>query len=82
MPPIPGKPLVLYLTTTKKAIECILGQHDESERKEIMMYYLIKKFTDCKSRYTMVEKLCCALVWLQIDFDSTCYITLYRWFQN
>jgi hypothetical protein len=32
--PIPGRPLILYLTTTKKAIGCVLGQHDEFGRKE------------------------------------------------
>jgi len=42
---------------------CVLGQHDESGRKEQAIYYLSKKFTDCESRYTMTEKLCCALVW-------------------
>ncbi|KAG5241524.1 RNA-directed DNA polymerase (Reverse transcriptase), Ribonuclease [Salix suchowensis] len=42
---------------------CVLGQHDESGRKEQAIYYLSKKFNDCKSRYTMIEKLCCAMVW-------------------
>ena len=31
--------------------------------KERAIYYLCKKFTDYDSRYTVVEKLCCALVW-------------------
>ena len=31
--------------------------------KERAIYYPCKKFTDYDSRYTVVEKLCCALVW-------------------
>jgi ribonuclease HI len=42
---------------------CVLGQHDESGRKEQAIYYLNKKFNDCESRYTTIERLCCALVW-------------------
>ena len=63
VPPVPGRPLILYLTVTEEAMGCVLGQHDESGRKEQAIYYLSKKFTDCESRYTMIEKLCCALVW-------------------
>ena len=63
VPPVPGRPLILYLTVTEAAMGCVLGQHDESGRKEQAIYYLSKKFTDCESRYTMTEKLCCALVW-------------------
>jgi hypothetical protein len=51
------------MTTTMKAMRCILGQHDESERKERAIYYMSKKFIDYESRYTMVEKFCCALEW-------------------
>jgi len=64
VPPVHGKPLILYLIITERAMGCVLGQHDESGRKEIMVYYLSKKFTNCESRYIMVEKLCCALVWV------------------
>src|SRR3954470_11837260 len=34
-----------------------------SNRKEHAIYYLSKKFTDCESRYSMLEKTCCALAW-------------------
>ena len=40
-----------------------MGQHDESGRKEHASYYLSKKFTDCETRYSLLEKTCCALVW-------------------
>jgi len=42
---------------------CVLGQYDESGRKEQAIYYLSKKFNDCESRYTTIKKLLCALVW-------------------
>src|SRR4051812_9149966 len=42
---------------------CVLGQQDETKRKEHAIYYLSKKFTDCESRYSMLEKTCCALAW-------------------
>ena len=63
VPPVSGRPLILYLTVTETAMGCVLGQHDESGRKEQAIYYLSKKFNDCESRYTKIEKLCCALVW-------------------
>ncbi|KAG8493347.1 hypothetical protein CXB51_010679 [Gossypium anomalum] len=42
---------------------CVLGQHDESGRKEKAIYYLSKKFIECEMRYSPIEKLCCALIW-------------------
>src|SRR4051812_43755149 len=42
---------------------CMLGQQDETGKKEHAIYYLSKKFTDCESRYSMLEKTCCALAW-------------------
>ncbi|KAG8475773.1 hypothetical protein CXB51_032553 [Gossypium anomalum] len=39
------------------------GQHDETGRKEKVIYYLSKKFTECETRYSSIEKLCCALIW-------------------
>ena len=42
---------------------CVLGQHDETRRKEQAIYYLSKKFTDYESRYSPLEKMCCALAW-------------------
>ena len=42
---------------------CVLGQHDKTRRKEQAIYYLSKKFTDYESRYSPLEKMCCALAW-------------------
>ena len=33
VPPVPERPLILYLTVTKTVMGCVLGQHDETGRK-------------------------------------------------
>jgi hypothetical protein len=53
----------MYLTVLEESMGCVLGQQDETGRKEYAIYYLSKKFTDCESRYSMLEKTCCALAW-------------------
>ncbi|KAI5433281.1 hypothetical protein KIW84_020529 [Lathyrus oleraceus] len=63
IPPVPGRPLIMYLSVTENSMGCVLGQHDESGRKEHAIYYLSKKFTDCETRYSLLEKTCCALAW-------------------
>ena len=42
---------------------CMLRQHDDSEKRERVVYYLNKKFTACEMNYSLLEKMCCALVW-------------------
>ncbi|XP_070005878.1 uncharacterized protein [Nicotiana sylvestris] len=37
-----GRPLLLYLSVLDGAFDCVLGQHDEIERKEHAIYYLRK----------------------------------------
>ncbi|KAK8505875.1 hypothetical protein V6N12_042899 [Hibiscus sabdariffa] len=61
--PTPGRPLILYLTIFEESMGCVLGQHDESRRKERAIYYLSKKFTSSEAKYPPIQKLCCALVW-------------------
>ena len=34
VPPIQMKPLILYLTVHERSMGCVLGQHDETGRKE------------------------------------------------
>ncbi|XP_057952939.1 uncharacterized protein LOC131147187 [Malania oleifera] len=63
VPPVPGRPLILYLAISENSMGCVLGQHDETGRKERAIYYLSKKFTDYESKYSDLEKTCCALVW-------------------
>jgi hypothetical protein len=56
IPPVEGRPLIMYLTVLEDSMGCVLGQQDETGRKEHAIYYLSKKFTDCESRYSMLEK--------------------------
>jgi len=53
----------MYLTVLENSMGCVLGQQDETKKKEHVIYYLSKKFTDCESRYSLLEKTCCALAW-------------------
>ena len=63
IPPVPGRPLILYMTVLDKSMGCVLGQHDESRKREQDVYYLSKKFTTCEMNYSLLERTCCALVW-------------------
>ncbi|XP_027157539.1 uncharacterized protein LOC113759173 [Coffea eugenioides] len=63
VPPKPGRPLIMYLSVLDGAVGCVLGQHDESGRKEQAIYYLSKKFTQYEANYSFIEKSCCALAW-------------------
>ncbi|XP_019429619.1 PREDICTED: uncharacterized protein LOC109337164 [Lupinus angustifolius] len=63
MPPIPGRPLILYLTVLNESMGCVLGQHGDCGRKEQTIYYLSKKFTACEIKYSLLERTCCTLVW-------------------
>ena len=42
VPPIPRKPIILYLIIHEKSMGCVLGQHDEIGKKELAIYYLSK----------------------------------------
>ncbi|XP_012482834.2 uncharacterized protein LOC105797395 [Gossypium raimondii] len=37
---------------------CVLGQHDQTRKKERAIYYLSKKLTECETRYSPIENLC------------------------
>ncbi|WRX22815.1 Reverse transcriptase domain - like 10 [Theobroma cacao] len=63
VPLVVRRPLFLYLTINEGSIGCVLGQHDETGKKEMAVYYLSKKFTEYESKYSSLEKMCCALAW-------------------
>jgi hypothetical protein len=44
-----GKPFIKYLIVLKSAMDFILGQHDDSKKKEQTIHYLSKKFTNYQS---------------------------------
>ena len=58
-----GKPLLLYLSIIGDAVVSMLTQEDD-DKNEKVVYYLSKRFHDYKTRYTLIEKSCFALVWV------------------
>jgi len=63
VPPVPRRPLILYMSLLDELMGCVLGQHDESGKKERVIYYLTKKFTACEMNYSLLERTCCTLAW-------------------
>ena len=61
-PPIPRKPLILYLSVTDTSMGCMLAQENDA-KVECAIYYLSKKMMDYEARYTPLEKTCWGLVW-------------------
>lgn len=41
----------MYLTVLDESMDCVVGQHDDTGRKEHEIYYLSKKFTKCETKY-------------------------------
>jgi len=62
MPPVPKRPLILYMMVLDESMACMLGQHDDSRKREQVVYYLSKKFTTYQMNYSLLERTCCALV--------------------
>ena len=77
VPPEPGRPLILYMSVLDSSFGCILGQHDETGKKERAIYYLSKNFTIYEVKYTLVERTCCALTWVaqKLKHYLSCYTT-------
>ena len=57
VPPIHGKPLLLYLFIIENVVGSMLAQEDD-DKNEIYVYYLSKRFHDYDTRYTPIEKSC------------------------
>ncbi|XP_016689451.1 uncharacterized protein [Gossypium hirsutum] len=64
IPPVPGRPFILYLVVLDNSISSVLGQRDGSNKKEHVTYYLSKKFTKYEAKYSHLENMCCALAWI------------------
>ena len=47
-PRVSGRPLILYLTVLDESMGCVLGQHDETGKKEHATYCLSKRFIGCE----------------------------------
>ena len=63
MPPVAGRPLFLYMIVLDESMGCMLRQHDDSSKRERVVYYLSKKFIACEMNYSLLERTCYALVW-------------------
>ena len=63
VPPMPGRPLVLYLSVSDMALGCMLAQLDDLG-KERAIYYLSKRMLEYEMRYVTIERLYLALVWV------------------
>ena len=61
VPPRDGSPLFLYLSISDSAFGCVLGQQDETGKKEKAIYYISNKFTPYESCYTLLERMWCSL---------------------
>ena len=72
MPPAQGRPVIMYLTVLDNSMGYVLGQHDEFVQKEHATYYLSKHFTDCETRYSLLEKTCWLWHGLLIDYKIIC----------
>ena len=62
VPPVPEKPLLLYLTTTDTAIGALLAQYLKETRKENAIYYINKNMLPYEEKYSPLKKTCVALV--------------------
>ena len=61
-PPKPGKPLILYLEIEKGAIGAMLAQESEGKVEHVVCY-LSKKLLQYEANYSIVEKICLAIIW-------------------
>lgn len=50
------------MTIQANSMGAMLGQYSEPKDKEHAIYYLSKKFSNCESRYHVIEQTCYGLV--------------------
>ena len=59
--PIPGKPLIFYISAQERSIGVLLAQEND-KGKENALYYLSRMMTSNELNYSSIEKLCLALI--------------------
>ena len=62
LPPISRKPLLLYITTSKKSVGALVAQEREGIEKP--MYYLSCLIRGVERNYSIIEKQCLALAYV------------------
>ena len=63
VPPVPKKPLLLYLTTMDTAMGALLAKYLEESSKENAIYYISEKMLVYEEKYSPLKKTYVALVW-------------------
>ena len=61
MPPIYGKPLILYISATETSLGILLAQED-NDHKEHAIYYLSRTLVSYEMNYSTIEKAFLAVV--------------------
>ena len=73
MPPIPRKPLILYISATTNSLWALLAQRDESG-KERAIYYISHNLVQYELNYTCNEKACLAIFFSFRNSDIICLL--------
>jgi len=63
MPPIQGKPLLLYISTTPTALGSLLTQQIY-DGKEQAIYYISRTLVGYELQYMPIERACLAIVFV------------------
>ncbi|KAL0317360.1 UNVERIFIED_CONTAM: hypothetical protein Sangu_2150300 [Sesamum angustifolium] len=59
--PVPRRPLILYVAAQERSVEILLAQKND-KGKENALYYLSTTMTPNELKYSLIEKLCLALI--------------------
>ncbi|XP_049414734.1 uncharacterized protein LOC125877498 [Solanum stenotomum] len=59
--PVPGKPLILYISAQERSVGALLAQ-ENGKGKENSLYYFSRMMTPNELKYSPIEKLCLTLV--------------------
>lgn len=57
VPPVPGRPRIMYLTVLENSMGYVLGQQDDTGIKEHIIYYLSKKLSIINPNISSWRKL-------------------------
>ena len=61
MPPVEGRPLILYITATHSSLGALLAQNDD-EGHERVVYYISQTLVGYELNYSTIEHACLAVV--------------------
>ena len=62
VPPMTGRPLLLYFSVSDIALGCMVAQLDDSSMEQAI-YYLSKRMLEYETRYIMIKRFYLDLVW-------------------